>query len=201
MNHRGRGQEDRDATADLETHRHTRSRLAVATPHELQVPAGSGMRGGASRMGTFATGRERSARWDPHCGVGFPALEDGVFSSPQAGFLIGPPRKGLRGRAWWVGAWARHLEGRRGRLPDVSYVAWSQLPFPGGRSSPNPEAGLSLLGALGLLVSWRSLGRAWVLLILGCRSRCSGSCVWPLSAPCAPGISITWQCQVRLRGC
>lgn len=112
-----------------------------------------------------------------------------------------PTRLGLQGKGMVGRDLARSPgKGRRGRLPNVS-VSWNKLSFPGGRSSPNSEAGLNLLGSLsGLQFSWRSPGRL----------RCSlswdvgpdvPSAVWPLSAPCAPGISYTWQCQVTLRGC
>ena len=48
--------------------------------------------------------------------------------------------------------------GRRVCLLNPLSTAWSELPFPGGRSSPDPEAGLSLLG--GLCVACTSHGAA-----------------------------------------
>lgn len=46
---------------------------------------------------------------------------------------------------------------------DLSSIAWSELPFPGGRSSLEAEAAPSLLRFLCGLQVWRSPGKTWVL--------------------------------------
>ena len=92
--------------------------------------------------------------------------------------------------------------GRRVCLLNPLSTAWSELPFPGGGSSPDPEAGLSLLG--GLCVACTSHGAA--------QGRPAFSEFWDVGpdirstvsnalSSLHPGISCIWQSQIRPRGC
>lgn len=75
------------------------------------------------------------------------------------------PRPGLLGKEdGGLGFGPSAVERCRVLFPDLFSLAWSERLFPGGRSSRDPEAGLSLLGSLyGLQISLRSSQKAWVL--------------------------------------
>ena len=93
-----------------------------------------------------------------------------AIQSPALPTRLGLPGKGMAGGRLGQPPW-RDAESASLTL---SSIAWSELPFPGARSSPDLEAGLSLLGSLcGLQVSWRSPGKARVLRVLGYKSGCS----------------------------
>lgn len=158
----------------IQTHRHTYARLACwSRLYELQIPAGSGRGGGGLGREVLPTGSECQASVRrggiPRLQVGVPLASCGTGSfSPRGSAprpctrcstVVSPTRAVLRdpeprppdpagasGEA--DGGWALRPAalGRRVCLLNPLSTAWSELPFPGGRSSPDPVTGLSLLG-------------------------------------------------------
>ena len=159
---------------DTHTHTPAYARLACwSRLYELQIPAGSGRGGGTSRgrcsrpevnvrrvsgmVGSpgfrwgYPLPRVKEVPSLPEARLRVPAHAAPPWGSPTRAVLRDPEPHppdpaGASGEA--DGGWALRPAalGRRVCLLNPLSSAWSELPFPGGRRSPDPVAGLSLLG-------------------------------------------------------
>lgn len=226
MRSRGPGRHSGSRLSAPGTRRHTRAQAVRAPPPGTTSPSKQWAEGRSRTPGR--SGREEwPARWDTPRGAGLPSFGEAALLSPPAG-LLGPARPARRrssppapltsfsgshpppppparaaGEGMVGGGSAPRVEGCRVRPPDLSSFACSELPFPGGRSSPYPGAGLrlpvrGLVWPSGLLEKLEE----------GLGSPAPGPCVPMSPARCRTavgalraGIRFTGQSLVRLRGC
>lgn len=158
-----------------------------ASPHRLQIPAGSALRGQGLREGTFVPRRERSARRDPRRGVGASLLRRWGTShpvsptprscthclavgSPARALLHEPePRPALPARLGLPGKGV--VGGGLGWSPgrDAEGAALTSLP-PSGANTLFLKGGAVSILTEPVKVAGRNPGKAWILRIRGCRS-------------------------------
>ncbi|CAK7297157.1 hypothetical protein VULLAG_LOCUS5952 [Vulpes lagopus] len=207
---RSRGPGRNSGSRDTQTH--PRTGRASPAPQELQVPASSGLRGGLGDPGAQA-GKSGPPGGMPPAERGSPPPERRHFCPRQPGSLAlharldrGAPVRALLLRSppslarpprprqpglleEGDGGWGLGPSGG-GVLsapPGPFFLRLQELPFPGGRSSPYPGAGLrlpvrGLVWPTGLL---EKLEEGLGSRRLECVPRCPQRGVGPLSVPCA----------------